>query len=152
MLTLSDCTKNFEKERENFKYVKQAYIIDNYDKSDLLCVETCNRMNDSYIFLFYRNKKIDICVVDDIDDKIGEKFPIATDVHIFFDRKSSDYDLYESGFGGLICVKKSIGKKFNDELNRLAHEYDVEYFNGVPNVNFVNCYWITIIRNITEQI
>lgn len=148
MLSQSDYTKNWEKECEKFQYVKQSYIIDNYEKSDLLCLETFNRMNDSYLFLFNKNNTLEVFVIEDMDENIGTKFPIATDIQIFFDRKSEYYDLYESGFGGLVCVDKSISKDFYNELNRLAREYDVEYFNDVPNENFVHCYWITIIENI----
>ena len=150
MLSLPDYTKNWEKECDKIQYVKQSYIMENYNEEDLLCVETFNRMNDAYLFLFNKNNKIEVFVIEDMNDDIGNKFAIATDVHIFFDRKSSNYDLYEGGFGGLICVKKSISEKFCNELNRLAHEYDVEYFDGVPNVNFIHCYWITIIKNITR--
>ena len=150
MLTLSDYAKNIDKEYDAIQLVKQSYILENYNESDLLFVETYNRMMESYIFLFNKNNKIELFVIEDMNEDIGEKFPIVNDVNIFLLRESKNYDLYEAGFGGLLCVKKSINKEFKKELYKMAKEYNVEFFNGILNVNFVHCFWITIARNIIK--
>ena len=148
MLTLSDYVKNLEKECESIQNVKQAYVLEKYTEDNLLFLETGNRMNDTNLFLFKKDDQIELCIIEDLDIKIYNAFPIVFDIESLYNRSSKEYKFYETGFGGLLCVKNSCYEKFNNELIKLAKENEVEFYDNYPNDNFIHGYWISVAKKI----
>ena len=148
MLDLSDYIKNVKKESTQIQYVEESYVIEKYSEEDLLFFETSNRMSDTYLWLFKKNNKIDIFIIEETSKQIVKKFSMLDNIDIYKSEVSNNYDFYECGFGGLLCVRKTISEIFNKELNRMAKENEIIYFNGKPDEMFIHAYWITIAKKI----
>lgn len=152
MLILDDYVKNLEYEHNNTKQISQNEIRNKYDESNLMFIQTGNRMiGDSITMMFFKNHQLEICFFDNLDEDFSDVFPIAYSVNYDKQKNNNKYSFYECGWGSLLYVDKKIDKKFYDELIRLAKENEVEFYNGLPYENFIHSYWITIAKKIVNN-
>lgn len=151
MLTFSDINKNLEKECESIHYVEQPYVLEKYTEENLLFFESGNRMNENSIFLFKKDNEIELCIVEDFDNKLCDAFPMLIESDITSNKFSKEYEFYETGFGGVLYVKNAYYKHFNDELTRVAKENNIEFYDNQPAEIFVHCYWITTAKEILQN-
>ena len=110
MLTFSDINKNLEKECESIHYVEQSYVLEKYTEENLLFFESGNRMNENSIFLFSKDNQIELYIVEDLDSKLYDAFPMLLETDLISSKFGKEYKFYETGFIGNIfieiCIKK----------------------------------------------
>ena len=83
MLTIYDYLENQKYELENTKEIKQKDIRNKYKETNLKFILTGNRISgESCTFLFYKNKKIEVCYIDDLNDDFSDVFPIAYSMNV----------------------------------------------------------------------
>ena len=148
MLTFSDINKNLEKECESIHYVEQSYVLEKYTEENLLFFESGNRINENSIFLFKKDDQIELCIVEDFDNKLCDAFPMLIESDITSNKFSKDYKFYETGFGGVLCVKNIYYESFNNELTRVAKENKMDFHDDQPADIFVHGYWITAAKKV----
>ena len=151
MLSLTDFVDNLENECKSIHYVKQSYVLEKYTEDDLCFFESENSMNDNNLFLFKKDDEIELCVIEDFDRNLCDKFPILLNPESFFNRSSTEYKFYETGFGGVLCVKNLYYEIFNTELTKVAKENKMDFHDDQPSDMFVHGYWITIAKKILQK-
>ena len=105
MLTIYDYLENQKYELENTKEIKQKDIRNKYKETNLKFILTGNRISgESCTFLFYKNKKIEVCYIDDLNDDFSDVFPIAYSIEYNNNQENKKYDFYECGYGSLLYV------------------------------------------------